>query len=355
MRQEAAAACNQLAVFRHYKRGTTIFSRASTSNYMVKISQNEELRQYLFEELPEEERNAFEARFFEDTDLFHELIELENDLIDSFARGMLKGNDLTRFEKSLVTMPERRERVANARAIQTLISEGKPAALPALSPGQRLSAFFNLRMPLLRLAGMAAVIVLVCITGFLTYRNWQVRQEVARIEDDRRRENLEKEKVLQDRIAQVDEANRRLEAEREEKESVAAQAEEYKRQKQDLEKQLEEIRGQNREPGGRSQPQGSFIAAALDLGRGGSPPKVGPLTGRFVQVTVTLPPDGDYGSYRVKIPGMRDITGSIAQGQESIQFKIRARETNFDVLIAERDTRAGKQILGKYRLKKQRR
>jgi hypothetical protein len=326
---------------------------------MVKTSQNEELKKYLFQELPEEERNAFEERFFEDTDLFHELIELENDLIDSFARDMLTGNDLTRFEKSLAMMPERREKVANAKAIQTLISEGKPAALPALGLGQRISAFFNLRMPLLRFAGMAAVIALVCITGFLAYRNWQVRQEVARIQDDRRREDLEKEKVLQDRIAQVDEANRQLEAERGDKESLAAQAEEYKRQKQELEKQLEEIRGQSREPGGRSQSQGQFIALALDLGRGGSPPKVEPLTGRggaaFVQVTIKLPPDGDYGSYRIKIPGRNDIPGSIAQGQASIQFMMPARETNFDVLITERDTRDGEKILGKYRLKKQRR
>lgn len=49
----------------------------------------EELKRYLYYELPDAERDALEERLFEDEGLFYEVRHLENDLVDAYARQEL--------------------------------------------------------------------------------------------------------------------------------------------------------------------------------------------------------------------------------------------------------------------------
>ena len=108
--------------------------------------QLEEMKRYLFGELSEKEREKLEDRFFEDSDYFYELTELENELVDKYAQGKLKGSELTRFEQSLARSPDRREKIANARAIRTLIIDEKPALIPIATLGERISNFFGFKI-----------------------------------------------------------------------------------------------------------------------------------------------------------------------------------------------------------------
>jgi hypothetical protein len=77
---------------------------------MTETSQTEEMKRFVFYEMTEKEREAVEDRFFEDSDYFYELSELENDLVDSYVRGELIGTDLKRFEESLIKSPEKEQR-----------------------------------------------------------------------------------------------------------------------------------------------------------------------------------------------------------------------------------------------------
>ncbi|MCB1025586.1 MAG: hypothetical protein KDB79_14410, partial [Acidobacteria bacterium] len=83
----------------------------------IESKQSEEMKRFVFHELSIEEREIFEERFFLDEDFFYDLLELENRLVDDFVRGKLKGSDLKRFEASLEKSEERRQKVANAIAL----------------------------------------------------------------------------------------------------------------------------------------------------------------------------------------------------------------------------------------------
>ena len=90
---------------------------------MTETSQTEELKRYIFDEMDETERENLDERFFEDSELFYEYVELKNDLTDLYARNLLKGEDLQRFERSLAKTPAGREKIAIARTLQTLADE----------------------------------------------------------------------------------------------------------------------------------------------------------------------------------------------------------------------------------------
>ena len=85
-----------------------------------------EIKRFLFGEMSDEERDSIEEELFENDELFYEIADLENQLVDLYARKKLFGEELVRFERSLANLPERRTKVANAVALQTLIDDERP-------------------------------------------------------------------------------------------------------------------------------------------------------------------------------------------------------------------------------------
>ena len=84
------------------------------------------LKRYLYDELNEAEREKLENDFFLNDELFFEVLELENRLIDQYAKGRLSADEIVRFESSLEKFPDRKQKVANATALQTYIEEERP-------------------------------------------------------------------------------------------------------------------------------------------------------------------------------------------------------------------------------------
>lgn len=94
-----------------------------------------EIRLYLLREMTDAEIDAFEHRMFNDDELFLSVAEYENNLIDRYVASGLSDEDRESFEKSLVAVPERRSRIANARALRMIIEEERfeiapPSDLP---------------------------------------------------------------------------------------------------------------------------------------------------------------------------------------------------------------------------------
>jgi hypothetical protein len=189
----------------------------------LNTSQTEEMKRYLFHEMNEKEQAAIEGRFFADSDYFYDLVTLENDLVDRYARGDLRGADLNRFERSLQTSPERREKVANAKALQRHIAEEKQAvspltAVPRVSFWERLSGFFNFQMPAFQYV-MAGLLVLMTVgTVWLLIDKWRSNNELARYKQEQNEQNQQNVEI-QNKLRQLQIETDQLKANREELQS----------------------------------------------------------------------------------------------------------------------------------------
>ena len=73
--------------------------------------------QYLFGELSADECAEFEDSYLKDSQVFQELVALENEMIDRYVLGELPQPERQRFEHSLLTNPARRDMVETARSL----------------------------------------------------------------------------------------------------------------------------------------------------------------------------------------------------------------------------------------------
>lgn len=86
------------------------------------------LVQYLLGELGEAERSEIAERYFKDDDLFDELLDVENELLDKYARGLLNEREQEAFQSYLEHLPDGRQKLAVARALIQLTDEDKRRA-----------------------------------------------------------------------------------------------------------------------------------------------------------------------------------------------------------------------------------
>jgi hypothetical protein len=333
---------------------------------MTETSQLEEMKRYLFHEMSETERETLEERFFEDTDYFYELADLENNLVDRYSRRKLTGKDLTRFEQSLIKSPERQAKIANARALQTLIAEERPASLPVSVPTvwERIAGFFTLKMSALQYATGALAILLACTTGFLLYQNWQARQEFAKLQNERQKE-LDEKNDLQEQIDRIWQERqvlaKQLESERGEKDFIKAEDDKKQIEIEQLKRRLENLSQEKNNPSqnpSEINPPKPFLAVSiLPTGRGAN--SVNPLvklvtTGgrQKARVTVPLSDEKNYASFEITNPKGETIdSGTITEGAKSFVFYLPPENTDFEIKVSERLTRGGMESLGTYQLK----
>jgi hypothetical protein len=164
------------------------------------------LLRYLLGALPVDEAEPIEEASIVNEDLAARVNAMECDLVDSYVRGELEGQNLTKFQSWYLSSPLRVQKVEAAKAIiliadtvedvpVSVVPGAKPAPdakrssaasiAPTLSygghpgaaqPGRwRLGIFRT--WPMLGFA--AAVLILIIAVGFLTSRNKRLRNEVA--------------------------------------------------------------------------------------------------------------------------------------------------------------------------------
>jgi hypothetical protein len=118
----------------------------------------QELQQYLLGELSETGRDRVEERLFTDQDYLDRLSMVEDDLVDSYVRGELKGTTLSRFESHFLSSSRRRDRVLFARAFLSTSHPGHHVRQSARSWLSTLSEQWNWR-PVLAVAALAVAVV----------------------------------------------------------------------------------------------------------------------------------------------------------------------------------------------------
>lgn len=285
-----------------------------------KLSNEEEIKRYLFRELSRAEMERFEEKLFEDSDYFYDVLGLEDDLVDRYAVGRLSGADLERFEKSLRDLPARREKVAGALALQRRIAEGKrdesareaaPEARPAGETlWERLAAFFSPRSPALRYAAVGLLVLLTFGFAFLAAERVRLGRELARLRgsESQRAEDLQKQiAAASEREAEL---RRQIESESGKSHVLNEQLEGESAERERLQRELERLR---RERGGEA-PTPAAVASVflMPTGRGSGDAKelaVGQNVGRVaigLELKDGLGPDA---RFSVEINGRRVAAG----------------------------------------------
>lgn len=293
---------------------------------------DEEIKKYLFHELSQAERERFEEKLFAEDDYFYEVLEAENDLVDRYALGILKGEELARFERSLPASPQRREKVASSRALQRRIAEERQAtANEAASAAEgsrrsireRLAGFFRPQGPTLRYAGAALMLLLGCGLVFLLVERARLGREVAGLREGRERELREQIDASRAREAELRrQIERESERAQELDEHLAGEGAERERLQQELEK-LRRV----------SAPTAPTVATVFLplMGRGGGGVKavsVGRETRRVVlglELEESASVEGRYSvevNGRVVAPGLRPK--SPAGGRPRLTVSVRA-------------------------------
>lgn len=148
---------------------------------------------YLLGELSEPEQAALEERYFRDPQVFNEVLKVESELVDAYARGQLSTEMRERFERSYLKHPARRQRVEFARALTTRIDEREGSvnrveqssqSASHVSWKQRLLTIVGGPGPKLRFA-VALVLVAIALAGawiFINSRWRQQQREAAQIQ-----------------------------------------------------------------------------------------------------------------------------------------------------------------------------
>lgn len=155
--------------------------------------EREESERYLYAEMNQKERDSFEEKIFCDDELFFEIVDLENRLVDSYAKGNLSGAELLRFEKSLEKSSERKQKVANAIAMQTYIEQehrqkvSTASVVTAETPNlwEKITDIFTIRSPLINMTMAGLLLIFAFAAIFLLLDNRRKNDELTLLQDNK--------------------------------------------------------------------------------------------------------------------------------------------------------------------------
>ena len=270
----------------------------------------ETLKRYLFYEASESERGQLEARFFDDDELFYELLDLENDLTDRYVRRELGENDKLRFEASLEKSPERRAKLANAVALNTFIEQETPAAKESPTLREKIANFFGWNATYFQYATAALLFLLFAGIGFLIYEQRQDAQELARLrasESERSAEFQRQEQSMQEQIKTIEEREKSLQTELAEKngrtEILTEQLASEQAEKARLTQELENLKQRKETPVQPFAPTIVTVVLAPIGGKGGGDAAVVSVNQNTATVSATLqiPPDSAAEIFSVRL------------------------------------------------------
>ncbi len=145
------------------------------------------LKSYLLGELSGQEQRRLEELFCNDAQAFERLMAVEDDLIDDFVCGDLSRQQRKRFENHFLISPERRERLALAKALVTAISaKAETMAATQQSPPwwQSTRDFLKLGSPAIRFAmATASIVILVFYGAKETLENNDLRGQIHQLRE----------------------------------------------------------------------------------------------------------------------------------------------------------------------------
>ena|ERR1035441_8072219 len=124
------------------------------------------LRRYLLgDPMAEGEQERVEKSYFESDECFDRLLEAEDDLIDTYIRGVLSPAECAQFERHFLAAKRRRDRYEAMRAIAANFFRDSPPPHHSLLRGLR--DFFVMQSPRMRTAMAVTGAVTIVVVGLL--------------------------------------------------------------------------------------------------------------------------------------------------------------------------------------------
>jgi hypothetical protein len=243
------------------------------------------IQRYLLGEVPESQQEGLEQQFFNDPQLFEQIVQAENELVDKYARGLLSPSTRERFEKHYMAHPSRRERAAFAGALAAKlgqVGEIETASAPSERWLDRLFAFMGGRRLVWAFAGV--VLLIAVVTAWSLVETRRLQQELARSQSERA-DREQRARVLEQQLT-----NEQLRAEK-------------------LSDEIERLRAEQTVPAPSvtGQREGSTLATLMltiggTRGADAGPPAVLVVPAGTEQVKVQLNlKENDYSSYRAAV------------------------------------------------------
>src|SRR5262249_6165038 len=148
---------------------------------MERPSQNQILmRRYLMGELSEQERDDLEEMYFNDDELFGELLDAEDEIVDDYRLLQLSPREREQFERRFLTQPERRREIKLDVLFSQYLDERRTSdlSLPNAEPDARsrsgpLFAWLRVLRPIPGWTLAAAALVLALGVGWIVMNTSQ--------------------------------------------------------------------------------------------------------------------------------------------------------------------------------------
>ncbi len=253
------------------------------------------LRAFVLDQLEAAARETIEARVLTDEDLFAQLRETEDDLVDAYVRGMLDPATRDRLESTLLAAPDGKMRLAVAQDLRqrseaqaTHEDEGTKAAVPS-SPR------------LWRLA-IAAMLLLAWFAGWLGMRAARLGEQVDQLTEERMALATDRQQWATERET----LTQAVEAAQDHAEKLAS---EVTSRAADIETLSERLRALAANSTERIAKAPLTVALALGLGvRGqGAPTLAVPTTATTISLQIDLESDAVFQHYRAVLSGSRGV------------------------------------------------
>jgi hypothetical protein len=161
------------------------------------------MMRYLLGDLPEAEKAALEENYFNDPQVFEQVVQVENQLLDAYVRGQLTQSIRNRLEAHYLADPGRRERLKFARTFVGTLDQVNSSGLVAVSTTAEQSWWHSLipSWPARQwaMASFVAAASLLILFGFfwLLSTNRRLRRELQAAEAQRSSEIQRKNELAQ--------------------------------------------------------------------------------------------------------------------------------------------------------------
>ena len=337
-------------------------SRTASGNGTITVAQQPDDKQielYLIGALPEDETERFDEMSLTDDAFANRLRDVENDLVDAYARGGLSGTLAEGFKAHYLASPRRREKVRFARALVTLGVASEPAgtktelagraagSVPGSTPQPWPAGPTRQRRIVWALAMAAAV--LLAVAGYLGLEDRKLERQMSQARQERAALAQREQELSRELADDNAEAARRAD-------ELAA----IRERMSQLEKQL----ASEHRTGTEDRAHPALVAFNLPAPTRGatSIPALGMQQGSGVAFTLELEAD-DFSGYQATLKDSgSDHTiwksgplKPLAKNQKRvISFKLQSgllRQGVYDVEVAGQRKRGGLEIVGNYPFK----
>ncbi len=296
-------------------------------------SEEKKLVSYLLGDLPEEERDQLEVRFFADPEYREAIKAVEDDLIDEYVRGELTLAEQTRFVEVFGSSPQRAREIAFARALANvtpLQPEPKQPKAGASIAAWWASLLASLSSPKLafQVALLVATAALVVASLWLFNEAGRLRSEVAALRNESQSQQ-QREQTAQEVAAR----------ERENSEALASQLRREEEQRQEIAERAEQLQRerdrlansrQQRDPGSLSTGVATFVLSpGMVRNESNEPSRLRvPQHTRRVSLRLDIEIGDEYSRYRAEL---RTVGGTLVWSSD--QLKLQRTGTGQSVVL----------------------